>query len=227
LPIGEEWTTRVSDVPSALELIRSRRARESPERALLVGVTGIDGSGKGYLAAQMAHELRQAGTRVAVINADGWLNLPSRRFGGPDPGRHFYEHALRFEEMFARLALPLKAARSLRLEAELSDPTGAEVYRRHVYEFTDLDVILLEGIFLLKRAHRGHFDLSFWIDCTFETALERALQRGQEGLPPEETVRDYETVYFPAQRIHLAEDGPRVAASAVLINDPRLLPPAV
>jgi uridine kinase len=157
---------------------------------------------------------------------DGWLNLPSRRFSPANPAEHFYGHSIRFEEMFARLILPLKDRRSHRLVAELADATDAEAYRRHIYEFEDIDVILLEGIFLLKRASRHHFDVSFWIDCTFETALERALARGQEGLSPEETVRDYETIYFPAQRIHLDRDSPRGFATAVLNNDPRISAPA-
>jgi uridine kinase len=88
--------------------------------------------------------------------------------------------------------------------------------------FDDIDVILVEGIFLLKPAYRGHFDESFWVNCTFKTALERALARGQEGLPPDETIRDYQTIYFPAQRIHLHEDNPRAFATAVLNNDPQI-----
>ncbi len=75
-------------------------------------------------------------------------------------------------------------------------------YRKHVYEFEDVEVIVLEGIYLIKRALRGHYDLSIWIDCSFETALERAIARGQEGLPVQETIHAYRTIYFPAQEIH-------------------------
>jgi len=98
-------------------------------------------------------------------------------------------------------------------------------FRRHVYEFRDVDVIVLEGIFLLKRALRAHYDLSIWLDCSFETALKRAIARAQEGLPPEETVRAYETIYFPAQRIHFDRDGPIAAASMRVDNDTRRCPP--
>lgn len=82
--------------------------------------------------------------------------------------------------------------------------------------------MVLEGIYLLKRALRAHYDLSVWIECSFATALERALARQQEGLPPEDTVRAYQTIYFPAQEIHLARDDPRGAATLVVVNDPRL-----
>ena len=123
--------------------------------------------------------------------------------------------------MFQQLVLPLKQNRRHRVVVDFAEETGTE-YRKQAYEFEGVDIIVLEGIYLLKRAHRAHFDLTFWVDCTFEAALERALQRGQEGLPAAETVRAYETIYFPAQRIHFAKDNPRAAADLILKNDPRL-----
>ena len=62
---------------------------------------------------------------------------------------------------------------------------------------------MLEGIYLLKRALQAHYDLSVWIDCSFETARGRAVARAQEALPPEATVSAYQTIYFPAQKIHV------------------------
>jgi len=185
-------------------------------------VTGIDGSGKGFLASEIVSELRTRGLRAEAINIDGWLNLPCVRFNDSNPADHFYEHAIRFEELFTQLVLPLRDARSIRLEADVAEETATE-YRRHVYEFTDLDVVVLEGIYLLKRAYVGYYDLSVWIDCSFETALERAIARAQEGLPPDETIHAYRTIYFPAQQLHLRRDNPKTTATIILGNDPRLL----
>jgi len=122
--------------------------------------------------------------------------------------------------MFSQLVLPLQARRSIRLETDFREET-AHAYRREIYEFHDIDVILLEGIFLLKRRFQSCYDASFWIDCTFETALERALRRSQEGLPPTETVRAYQSI-FPAQRIHIRLDDPMRSATGIVINDPRI-----
>jgi uridine kinase len=118
--------------------------------------------------------------------------------------------------------LPLRDARSIRLEADFAEETATE-YRRHVYEFTDLHVLLLEGIYLLKRTLVGHYDLSVWLECSFDTALERAVARAQERLPPDETIQAYRTIYFPAQRLHFRRDNPKTAATIIVGNDPRLL----
>ena len=70
--------------------------------------------------------------------------------------------------------------------------------------------------------HNVSRSTSVWIDCGFETALERAISRGQEGLPPEETTRDYNNIYNPAQEIHFRRDDPRGFAGLVVSNDEKL-----
>jgi uridine kinase len=210
--------TPMSELDKTIEAIISKRKRLSQNRSLLVGVSGIDGSGKGSLAKQLLARLWQRSIHAVTLNADAWLNLPGRRFSPHNPAQHFYDFAIRFDEMFRDLVLPFRNSRSCKVDADLAEETATE-YRRHTYKFDDIDVIVLEGIFLFKREYQRHFDLSIWIDCSFETALARALRRGQEKLSIAETIRAYETIYFPAQMIHLAHDNPRLVADLVINND--------
>src|SRR5262245_27488747 len=184
---------------------------------MLVALSGIDGCGKGYVSARLSRALESQSLRVALINVGGWLNLPERRFNDTNPAEHFYLNAIRFDEMFGELVLPLRDARSIRIEADFTEET-ATAYRRHLYEYRDIDVIVLEGIYLFKRQLRSHYDLSLWIDCRFETALARAISRAQEGLSLQATIAAYRTIYFPAQKIHFARDNPRSKA-AIIQND--------
>lgn len=209
------------ELSSSIQSILQKRAAMQNQRALLVGISGIDGSGKGFVTGKIARELEVAGVTVAVIGIDGWLNLPSQRFSAVDPSGHFYHHAIRFDELFHQLILPLRERRSLHLVMNYVEETASE-YRLHAYDFRNVDVILAEGVFLFKRSFRHHFDVTLWVDCTFDTALERSLARSQEGLGPEETTRAYENVFFAAQRIHFDRDRPRDAATAILVNDERL-----
>ncbi len=211
----------MNDLDSTVTSILDARVATPVCRSILVAITGIDGCGKGFVTARIAKILRTYGIRVATINADAWLNLPSRRFAAANAAEHFYLNAIRFDDMFTQLVLPLRDRRSLRVEVDFAEET-ATAYKRHLYEFERIDVIVLEGIYLLKRALQSHYDRSIWIDCTYETALERAVSRGQEGLSPDHTARAYRTLYFPAQDIHIARDDPRAAATAIISNDPRL-----
>lgn len=211
----------MQNLDTICDRILGKQRQVPPARSTLVGISGIDASGKGYLTAELAEELRRQGLHAAVLNVDGWLNLPSQRFNPVEPAQHFYEHALRLDEMFADLVLPLRDQRRVRICMEFVEETAIAFQRRTV-EYADVDIVLLEGIFLFKRPYRAHFDLRLWIDCTFDTALQRAISRGQEALSPDETVRAYRTIYFPAQELHFQLDNPRACADAVIVNDPAL-----
>src|SRR5690242_4976598 len=104
----------------------------SAHRSVLVAISGIDGSGKGFVASKIAAHL-QSHVPTAIINIDGWLNLSNRRFELANPSQNFYEHAIRLDEMFRRLVRPLKQIRSDRLVADFTEETASE-YRTHTYE---------------------------------------------------------------------------------------------
>jgi uridine kinase len=202
------------------EIVR-RRSTVPEGRGLLVGISGIDGSGKGYVAKQLEARLGQCAIAVANINVDGWLNLPETRFDLRSLAQNFYERAIRFDEFFTELVIPLRDRRSMHLTANYAEET-AKTYCQHIYDFRNIAVILVEGIFLFKREYQKFFDLKIWIECSFSTALARALARKQEGLAPADAIDAYQAIYFPAQRIHLDRDDPRTGADLILNNDPHL-----
>jgi|SRR5687768_3180665 len=199
--------------------ILSQRQLVPKTRSQLVAVSGIDGSGKGYVTRQIVARLAQQSVATASINVDGWLNLPQKRFNPNMPAENFYRQAIRFEDLFAKLLLPLRDARSVHLIADFAEES-AHTYCSHTYSFKNIDVVLVEGIFLFKRDYRKLFDLKIWVDCSFSTALARALRRNQEGLSPVATIRAFDTIYFPAQRIHFEKDQPRESADLIVDNDP-------
>jgi len=119
-----------------------------PDRALLAAVSGIDGSGKGYVSARIVDALRSRRLKAMTIHIDGRLNLPQKRFAEDNPAEHFHLHAIRFQEMSDQLVSPLRNRRSVYLVADQVEETAA-AYSARTYDLRDLDLIVLEGIFLL------------------------------------------------------------------------------
>ncbi|MDJ0617681.1 MAG: uridine kinase [Calothrix sp. MO_192.B10] len=197
--------------------IQEGRSQVLPDKSLLVAISGIDGSGKGYVTEKIAKETNRQGLRTISINIDPWLNPPEQRFSAKNSGEHFYHHAFSFEDLFEQLIYPLQNQRAIYLKKTLTGQFGTPF--EQIYDFQDVDVILLEGIFLLRRSLRYNYDLAFWIECSFETALERALQRNQENLPTQAIIDDYNTIYFPAQRFHFRVDQPKSSVDLIYIND--------
>jgi uridine kinase len=209
----------VTNFSQIVDLILKRRREVGGDRSLLVGISGIDGCGKGFIAKQIEAHLAQRAVASAVINVDGWLNLPEKRFDADAPAEHFYQSAIRFDEFFSHLVMPLRDQRSIHLVADFAEETAPR-YRKHTYDYRNVGIVIVEGIFLFKNSYRDFFDLKIWIDCSLPTALARALERRQEGLPPAKTIAAYETIYFPAQRIHFERDHPRDSVDLIISNDP-------
>lgn len=183
----------------------------------VVCVSGIDGSGKGYISEKLSAHIRNMGLSCALIGTDGWLQPPSKRFSEHAPGRHFYECGFRFDEMQKQLYEPLCSSGSIDFIAKHSDPTDTEEMVNYHYQIHQSDVIIFEGIFLLQD--RFTYDYSVWIECSYDTALDRALKRNQEGLSKARIKSDYHNIYFAAQRIHIENDDPRGRCDFILLND--------
>lgn len=206
-------------IEAATDLITQRRRELVAERALLVAVSGIDGSGKGHVTQGLAERLTRNGLRVAAIGIDFWQQPQSIRLGLQPSGAHFYAHAFRWEELFGELVGPLVRHRSVDVMVN-AIRTDVDRYFPRQYRFENVDVVLLEGIFLFKREFVLRYDLRLWIECSFQTALARAHLRNQEGVSAETLERDYRSIYFPAQRLHFERDDPRSHADLLIDNDP-------
>jgi uridine kinase len=173
----------------------------------LAAISGVDGSGKSTVADEVAARLTAAGRRVALVRLDDWRTPASVRFVADDPAQHFLDNAYRFDDLFALLVGPLVRTGRVDLVVD-SYPSGADEPVQLTLRHDQVDLVVVEGIFLLKRGVRERFDRTYWIDCAAEVALARALARNQEGRPVDELRHDYQTIYQPAQRLHLERDEP-------------------
>ncbi|MGK7933203.1 MAG: uridine kinase [Microcystaceae cyanobacterium] len=210
--------TLLNSIENAVNQISEMRSQTLTRRSLLVAISGIDGSGKGLVADKLFHSLQNKGYKIALIGLDVWHNSQDIRFSPTNPAQHFYDNAFRWEQLFNSLLIPLKNKKSIQLNAELLDMKSDNLYP-YTYDFKDIDIILFEGIFILKEPFIKEYDFKIWVDCSFETALQRALLRGQEGLPEEQVIHDYQTIYFAAQRIHFQKDNPQEVASLIIDNN--------
>lgn len=84
--------------------------------AAIIGVSGIDGSGKSHLSALLQRELQSLGLKSVLLGLDAWHTPPSVRFSSIDPGPHFYRNAYRLEELFELVVLPLKRSGSVAVQ---------------------------------------------------------------------------------------------------------------
>lgn len=180
---------------AAPQAIAGWRKALREERTLIVGISGIDASGKSHLSREWRNGLIALGVHTRVASIDDWQHPAEVVYSDIDPGGHFYRHGFRFEDLL-----------------------NAEVRPRRQGRLRDVEVLLVEGIFLFQEGVAEAFDQRIWVECSFERGMERAVARAQEGLGPAETVKAYEKTYYPAQRVHFERDKPWEKAHWVVRN---------
>ena len=190
----------------------------SSTNTFTVGISGIDASGKGYITGFLQKELEKRNYKVANINVDPWQNPIPIRLQKEDPAENFYKNVFRWDNFFSQLIVPLRTSRHIYLQTTLIRTDG-DFYYSFIYDFNDIDILLIEGIFLFKQELLNYYDWKIWIDCSFETGIYRAIERNSEKLSREQLIHDYNTYYYPAQIYHFQRDDPKDVSNIIYCND--------
>jgi uridine kinase len=171
--------------------------------SLIVGLDGLDGSGKSRLAAALAGALTAAGRPATLLRVDDFRRPLD--FAGLDPEA---ESALYYDRYYDFAAL----------EGELD--------RRRAGAGPEA-AILIEGVMLLRARLPAETRLVV-LEVSPAEARRRIQGRDQaKGRTPEEVARRIERRYFPAHARYRAAHDPVARAHALIDNEdwrrPRLV----
>ncbi len=199
-------------------ILHEIRRRKSPERAFVVGINGIDCSGKTNFANGLDKHLRQQGYRAQLIHLDEFLNPREVRYSGDARDDLYYE---RFKEGFNynypllidNVLGPAQRYGQVKTRLSLLDWRADRFDIEREYAITRDTIVIVEGIFLFIKNIAPYIDLQVFLDAPFGVCLERARERD-----PEHVYVNYETKYRPAQRKYLTEYPPDRYADIIIDN---------
>jgi uridine kinase len=204
-----------------LEILADAVTRQRRPHPLRVAIDGIDAAGKSVLADELATLVVARGWPVIRASIDGFHRPREERYRlGPDSPEGYYRDSFDYDALRRELLDPL-------------GPGGDRNHRTAVFDFeadrpvemagkhADSDAVLLfEGVFLLRPELDGVWDLTVFVEVSFDEALRRARQRDQRLFGSAPDVEDrYLTRYLPGQRLYLRECRPERRADYVLAND--------
>ena len=185
--------------------IKEQYNSKESTKAQVIAISGIEGSGKRELTEKIADALKLDGLNVAVIHTDDWEASKDIRFNIMNSPEEYYLNAYRFDEMFEELILPLKLFGSIKTSVNLDD---AESPRQVDYHFEDVDIILIEGVYLLQEAYLDLYDYSCWVKSNFEAAFKQLSEKNNIEQSQEALVNLFEMLIKPAAQYHLYTDDP-------------------
>ena len=155
-----------------------------------VALSGLDCAGKSTLAVDVQKQLSRVGLDITLLSIDDFLIPRSLRMSNTP------EHIAYFEDAFdyAALVQALETAKSGSSSVSLNSP----------------DIVLVEGVFLLRSELCHWWDLTVWIEVDTSVIMDRALKRDKDYFGDESTVQHvYENRCLPAQDYHIRRDLPR------------------
>lgn len=201
----------------ALARLILRVERPHPVR---VAIDGPDAAGKTILADELAPLLERSGRPVVRASVDGFHRPRAERCArGPESAEGYYFDSFDYPALRAALLDPLGAG-------------GDRRYRRRVFDFrtdepaaaptetaADNAILVLDGVFLMRRELIDLWDLSVFVAVPFAETQRRAVTRDQVLLGDEEAVRHrYAVRYVPGQQLYYGRAHPQEKADVVIDN---------
>jgi len=193
-------------------------AARRPGRPVVVGVTGIDASGKSHLSAELAALLRGRGAAVQTVHVDDFHHPRRQRCapGVSDPDRYL-RHSFDFTRLIRQVLEPLRRHGELHTALAHLDLATDTFTAHRTYTIDAGTVVLVEGVFLLRPELRRLLDLTVYLHVPEHTALLRGATRDTAPAGVDVAGR-YRSKYLPAQREFLRQHPPADLADLIVDN---------
>ena len=194
------------------------KQKDSP---ILVGIDGVDASGKTTLAGELVSELKGSGRQIIQASIDGFHNPKSIRYAkGENSPEGYYSDSFNHKAIAEVLLDPLSSG-------ELQYKTGVFDYRTDsevvlpVQTATRDSILIMEGIFLFRPELINYWDIKIFVDADFKITVKRAIKRAaeREYIGAEKEILDkYEKRYIPGQQLYFEKAQPKEKADIIIDN---------
>jgi uridine kinase len=186
-----------------------------------VAIDGPDAAGKTVLADELAPILEIAGRPVIRASIDGFHRPRAQRLarGAESPEGYFHD-SFDYAALRAALLEPLGPGGEARFRRRVFDYRTDERVESPIEAALPDSILLLDGVFLLRRELNEMWDFSVFVAVPFAETQRRALARdltlfGSE----EELLRRYAARHVPGQQLYLELEHPQSRADAILYNE--------
>lgn len=183
----------------------------------LVGINGVDLSGKTIFAQDLERYLVSRGYKTALIHLDDFHNPREIRHRGKDPVQGYLDNAFNLELLEKEILSPLSEQGSLDKELALLDLDTDDFTCRKRFKIAPDAIVILEGVLLYREPLEGYFDVRVFLDIPFSEVLVRARKRDVPRFGKEFLER-YRSKYIPLEKRYLEEHKPKERSDLVIDN---------
>lgn len=192
----------------------------SNNKTLIVAIDGADCSGKTTLANELMNMLIARGRRAIVIHGDDFINPRRiREKQGQKTAMGFYEDFWAFRTLIEKILIPIRQMQIVDFLLARINPWDDSVDTEIHYIINPSDIIIVEGVYLLRPDYQGLFDYIVHLNISEDLVIKRALIRDLSQYENTDIIRDlYEAQIIPAYKIYASECNPYERANIIVDN---------
>lgn len=195
-----------------------KKQKDSP---VLVGIDGVDASGKTTLSNELANELEKSGRQIIKTSIDGFHNPKNIRYAkGKNSPEGYYFDSFNYRAITEVLLDPLSSGKLQYQRAVFDYKTDSKIISPF-QTATNNSILIMEGVFLFRPELINYWDLKIFIDVDFKITIKRAAKRTaeMEYIGAEQKIIDkYNWRYIPGQKIYFGKENPKEKADIIIDN---------
>lgn len=186
-----------------------------PDRAFVIGVSGIDASGKTLFSDGLKSFLARD-WHVELIHLDDFHNAKQYRYAGRSEVENYLTKSFNFERFEQQILDPIRSSGELKFSDAVLDLEKDDFSRNLELCVRKESIVIVEGVFLFRAEWRRYFDLTIFLSVQEVVAASRGITRDSALVP--DAARRFQEKYLPAQRIFAQRNRPEDAADLVIDN---------
>jgi phosphoglycolate phosphatase len=194
------------------KILAKTRENKQKDKAYVIGINGIDGSGKTTFAAALETYIKTKGLPTQVIHLDDFHFPKAIRHAGKNQVDNYYSRSFNLDLIIDMLS-PIQKKQPVGLKLKTLDLVTDKFTNEREYNIKPDTIVILEGVFLFRKELAPYVDLKVFLDIPFEESKRRAVIRD-----PQEIVEKYDAKYLPAQVKYLREHPPDKVADIIIEN---------
>lgn len=195
-------------------------------KPLIVGVNGVDTSGKTTLTMEFGKYLSKSGFNVQIVHLDDFHNPSSLRNKESDPIISYFNNAFDLKYLEKEILVPISTKSLLDKELVLLDLQKDQYSSKKRYVVDKDTIVFVEGVLLYREPIDKYFDFKIYVDVSFEEVLKRALKRDNE-IFGDSVIERYHKKYIPIQERYIENYSPKQKSNVIIDNEdfsnPKLL----
>ena len=193
------------------------KRRKRNDRAFIIGVTGIDASGKTKFAEALAKFANSRGCNTQLIYLDDFHNPREIRYSGEDQVENYYQKSFDIATITQRLLIPIHKNGRFSIKLTLLNLYTNKYEVNKEYYVDEGMIMVFEGVFLFRRELSPYLDYRIFLEIPFEESKRRVAAR-DIPIYGEEILERCDGKYLPAQRRYLEEYPPLQTADMIIDN---------